>query len=153
MIGTLLGTVFGFLSPLAKTVMQFFQSKRDYKHELAIMQLQMEAQAKMHTQRVEELKIDASIRETEALLRHDVAATEKASPWVHSLRASVRPVITYAFMAIFALVEITSLVMLMDLGENFLSALSLVWNEPEQAMFGAILGFWFGSRTFSDKKD
>lgn len=142
----LLSIITGFLAPFLKPLIQIFQSKVDNKHELQLMTLQIEASKVKHIQKVEEMKIDADIRETEAVLRHDINASAKAAPWMHTLRASVRPVITYAFFLVFVIVEMTALYTLYSAGDSFITSLLTVWGPAEEAIFGAIIGFWFGGR-------
>jgi hypothetical protein len=43
----------------------------DRKHELAILDRQMEMQRQGHTQRLEEIAVTADIAEAQALCRHD----------------------------------------------------------------------------------
>ncbi len=142
----ILSILTGFFAPFLKPLIGLFQSRIDNKHESRMMELQMEANDRQHEHRVQELNISADIRETEALLRHDVNASAKAAPWMHTLRASVRPVITYSFFLVFVTVELTALYTLVAAGDSVVAALSLLWGENEQAIFGAIIGFWFGGR-------
>ena len=62
----------------------------------------MEMQKLGHQQRLEEIEVQADIVESKALYKHDRPV---GVAWVDSLRASVRPVITYAFFLLFAAVK------------------------------------------------
>ena len=142
----MLSILLGFAAPFLKPIIKIFQSKVDNKHEKAMLALQLEADKVRHTNKIQEMVIDGDIRRTEGLLKHDAEVAKHASTWIHNLRASVRPIITYLFFAVFATVEVTALLTLMDAGDAFGTSLLLVWDTPEQELFGAIMGFWFGGR-------
>ena len=80
----------------------------------------------------------------------------KDSGFFGGMRKSVRPVITYLFFGLFAAVKGTSIFVL--LGDQELTAVSLnaalvkVWDPETQAMFAAIISFWFGSRAIEKGK-
>ncbi|PRE30446.1 hypothetical protein C6P92_00215 [Burkholderia multivorans] len=72
------------------------------------------------------------------------------SPWVEALQASVRPVITYAFFLVFAVVKVSALATLLQTdGVTLAAALQATWDEETQALFAAVMSFWFGSRQIS----
>ena len=87
--------------------------------------------------------------ETEKLYEHDMALASHGG-WVVSLQASVRPVITYLFMATFIAVE-GGLVYSLIANQNvdWPTALESAFGDEEMAMFSAILSFWFGNRAMS----
>lgn len=72
------------------------------------------------------------------------------SPWVEALQASVRPVITYAFFLVFAVVKVSALATLLQTdGVTLAASLQATWDEETQALFAAVMSFWFGSRQIS----
>lgn len=141
---TLLGSLLGFVSSTVPSIFDFFKQKRDQAHELAMVELQMRAAAQRHTQDVELANINADIREFEAAQKSQSTVT---GTWVDALTASVRPVITYCFFALFAWVEIkTALIIYQMDGLSPLTILGMIWNDEVQALFAAIMSFWFGGR-------
>ena len=141
---TLLGSLLGFLSSAFPDFLKLWRDRADRKHELAILDRQMEAQRQGHTQRLEEIQIQADIAESKALYAH--ASQPSGVQWVEALRASVRPVITYAFFVLFATVKIAALLQLLDQGVGFTSGLIAIWDAETQALFAAVMSFWFGQR-------
>ncbi len=123
--------------------MDYFQDQADKKHELAVMEMQIKAQKETHAQRLEEINVEADIREFEALQRSNINV---GIPWIDALRGSVRPVITYAFFALFVFVEVAAYVVLIDGGIDALAAFGEVWDNETQALFAAVMSFWFGNR-------
>jgi hypothetical protein len=136
---TLLGSLLGFGTSLVPKVIDFFQDRADKKHELEVMTRQAEIQ-------LDKTAIDANIREVETIHEHD--ASLDGGSFINSLRASVRPVITYLFMGLFISVEITTYVLLVKSGMAPGDALVASWNDQIMAMWAAILAFWFGGRQF-----
>jgi hypothetical protein len=98
---TLLGSALGFLTSLFPDLLKLFRESQDRKHELAIMDRQMEMQRAGHQQRLEEINVQADIAESQALYK---TLAQTGVRWVDALAGSVRPVITYAFFALFAAV-------------------------------------------------
>ena len=141
---TLLGSLLGFLSSAFPDFLKLWRDRADRKHELAILDRQMEARRQGHTQRLEEIQIQADIAESKALYAH--ASQPSGVQWVEALRASVRPVITYAFFVLFATVTIAALLQLLDQGVGFTDGLIAIWDAETQALFAAVMSFWFGQR-------
>lgn len=140
---TLLGSLLGFGTSFLPKVMDFFQDRADKKHELDLMKMQMEAQKETHSQRLEELAIEADTREFEALQRTNVNTGVR---WIDGLRGSVRPVITYLFFGLFIFVEVSAYIALANETKDSLRALQTVWDEETKALFAAVMSFWFGNR-------
>ena len=91
---------------------------------------------------MEEIEVQADIAESKALYRHDKAV---GVAWVDSLRASVRPVITYAFFLLFASVKGSALYVLIAVeGLLLAEALPRIWDPEIQALFAVVMSFWFG---------
>tara|TARA_R110000737_G_scaffold322126_1_gene334376 strand:+ start:601 stop:1023 length:423 start_codon:yes stop_codon:yes gene_type:complete len=136
---TLLGSVLGFGTSFLPKVMDYFQDKADKKHELEVMTRQAEIQ-------LDRTAIDANIREVETIHEHDAAID--GGGFVNGLRASVRPVITYIFMALFVGVELATYYLLIQQGVAPGDALVAAWSDQVMAMWASILAFWFGGRQF-----
>jgi hypothetical protein len=119
--------------------MDYFQDKSDKAHELEVMTRQAEIQ-------LDKTAIDANIREVETVHEHDAALDGGA--FVNGLRASVRPIITYIFMALFVGVEIATYYLLIKSGVAPGEALVAAWSEQIMALWASILAFWFGGRQF-----
>lgn len=143
---TLLGILLGFLSSAFPDFLKLWRDHSDRKHELAILDRQMEAQRQGHTQRLEEIQVQADVAESKALYAH--ASQPSGVKWVEA-RASVRPIITYAFFILFATVKTAALFKLLDQGVDLTSGLIAVWDGETQALFAAVMSFWFGGRALA----
>jgi predicted DNA repair protein MutK len=165
---SLFSTLGGLLISGLPKLLDFFQNKDDQKHELALARVQVELQLQMMAQgfkaqeRMEEIRTDqiamqTDAQMTEAALKHDEKIMEKASTWVVNFVGTVRPIVTYIF--IFELCAINawiayyvysrpSLVTNMD---DLIRVTDIIFSSDEMAMLGGIIGFWFGSRSWSKK--
>ena len=145
---TLLGSLLGFISSTFPDLLKFWQDKQDRKHELQILDRQMEQMRLGHTQRLDEIAINADVSQSLALYKHD--SQPSGVTWVDGLRASVRPMITYGFFILFAWVKLSAVVLLMNQGGLSINeALVQIWDGETQALFAGILSFWFGSRSLA----
>jgi hypothetical protein len=144
---TLLGSLLGFVSSAFPDLLNIWKDRADRSHELAILDRQIEANKFNHAQRLEEIHVQADISESKALYAH--ASQPSGVKWVEALRATVRPIITYAFFGLFATVKLAVLIKLLDQGVSITDGLIAVWDGETQALFAAVMTFWFGQRALA----
>jgi hypothetical protein len=94
---------------------------------------------------------------TKAAYAHDAKVLQKAAPWASTFVATVRPVVTYLFVAELFIINIgigwylfTHATLITNV-DDFITATEMIFSEDEMAMLGAIIGYWFGSRGWSKK--
>ena len=143
---TLISSLLGFGTSLVPKVLDYFQDKSDKKHELMLMDKQLEQQIQLGELSLRKSHIDADTEEFKAVHRHDTAIMKNASQWSITLSSTVRPVITYLFMFLFITVEVSAYWVLLNQGVDALGAVAIVWDEEITSLFAAILSFWFGGR-------
>ena len=147
---TIIGSLIGFGTSMLPKVFDMFQDWQDRKQELEIMDRQIKMAEMRHTQKLEQLNVQADIAESKAIYKH--ASKMKNDGWVGSLRASVRPILTYLFFAVFAMVKGAALYAAIAYDhQDPVTAISLLWDEETAGIFSAIIAFWFGSRTLARK--
>ena len=86
---TLLGSLLGFISSMFPDLLKLFRDAQDRKHEITILQMQMEQQKLGASQRLEEIQVNADIAESSALYKTYTTGIG----WVDALNGTVRPVI------------------------------------------------------------
>ncbi len=147
---TLFGALLGFLSSAMPEIMRFINQHRDRIQELSIMDRQMELTKQGHTHRLEEIRLTSESNEQIALIQSQRRVKVK---WVDGLAGSVRPVITYAFFGLYAAVKIASWYSWVN-GSNVpaITALIHIWSGEDEALFAAVMSFWFGHRALNRKK-
>jgi len=165
---TLLSTLGGLLISGLPKALEFFQNKNDQKHELALARLQTErelqmaaagfaAQAHIEEIRTDQVVMETDARMTEAALAHDQKVLEKASKWVASYVGTVRPTVTYIFVAELVFINafmayfLYSHPTLIQNIDDVIKYSTIIFSDDEMAMLGAIIGFWFGSRGWQKK--
>jgi hypothetical protein len=143
-------------------LLSFFQDRADKKHEILLAQMQMDQQMKMqmagfasqekieaiHT---EQIQIQADVQERQALYQHDIEIGKGASQWVINLRSSVRPVVTYMFVLLLMIVDISGIIWAWSSGLDFYQAMKLIFDQDEMQILVSIIAFWFGTQAFSKK--
>lgn len=149
----LLGSLLGFVGGFIPQILKYFQNKQDYAHEIDIMKLQMEAQAQLHTERLEEINAEADINESKAL--YESAQIEKTGVrWADALLAvyngTVRPTITYLFTGLYVTVKIGQVAsMVKGSGTSVLDAVKYTYTEVDMSCLMLVLSYWFGQRMAS----
>ena len=165
---SLFSTLGGLLISGLPKLLEYFQNKADQKHELALAAVQTErelalaaagfaAQAKVEEIRTEQVAMETDAKMTEAALEHDKKILDKASKWVANYVGTVRPTVTYIF--VLELVAINAFMAwylyqhptLIQSIDDVIRYSEIIFSSDEMAMLGGILGFWFGSRTWSKK--
>lgn len=141
---TVLATLLGFVSSAFPDLLKIWRDAADRKHELAILQMQMEQQAQGHSNRLEEINVQADIAESRALYK----TYNTGVRWVDSLNGTVRPVLAYAFFLLYTSVKWAQISMLLNTA-TLQEALPLVWQMEDQAIFAGIISFYFGQRAMS----
>ena len=159
---SLVSSLLGFAAGGLPKVLDFVQDRGDKKHELALMAAQRErelalakegfiAQAAVEEIKTEQIAMQTQAQEKLAMWKHDMKIGEGASTWVINLRASVRPVVTYIFVALLVVVDIAGIWYAYSTGVAFAEAMDMVFNDDEMAILAAIIAFWFGSQAFNKK--
>jgi hypothetical protein len=166
---SLISTLGGLLLSFLPKLLDFFQAKADQKHELNLAkeqtnrELQLAAAGFAAQARIEEIQTEQVAMQTHAQMQgaaldHDKKVLEKASRWVVNYVGTVRPTVTYililelvainVFLATYLWMNPQHITNLDDL----MRYVDIIFSEDEMAMLGGIIGFWFGSRSMSDKK-
>jgi len=165
---SLISTLGGILVSGLPRLLDFFQDKADKSHELELAKMQTErelqmmergflAQAKIEEIRTDQIEMQTEADMTKAAYAHDAKVLEKASPWASTFVATVRPVITYLFVAELFIINIgimTYMFMhdeLINNVDDLIKATDIIFSSDEMAMLGACIGYWFGSRGWNKK--
>lgn len=145
MLLALLSPLLGAAVNLLPNILGFFEKREEYKHEIELTKLKLDVaiQTAQLGIDLEEAKADA--QEGQSLRTHD--SSLDGGKFINALRASIRPVITYIFFALFVAIKVSAAYVMLNSGVDVPTMLNAVWDEETIALFGAIMGFWFGSRT------
>jgi len=157
MIETLLGGLLGGAFRLAPEVLKWLDRKGERGHELAMQDKALEFEKLRGAQRMDEIGAQAqSAWQVGALesLRSSIVAQGHISGvrWADGLSSSVRPVITYWFMALYCAAKTAAFVAAIEGGTDWGVAILHAWTEADQALWAGVLNFWFIGRVFDRVK-
>lgn len=165
---SLLSTLGGLLISGLPKLLEYFQDKSDKAHELELAKMQTErevqmmregylAQAKIEEIKTEQVSLQADMEMTKAAYEHDAKVLEKAAGWASTFVATVRPMVTYLFVAELFVINVgIGLYVFTHPGlinnvDDLLRVANEIFSDDEMAMLGAIIGYWFGSRGWAKK--
>lgn len=159
----MLSLLLGFITSFLPDVLNFFKDRegrkqdlelarfeaevadRNRAHEIAMMSKQSELNLAELSQTAEYELAGRRLDDLSSARKHDSSIT--GNWFTNILRASVRPVITYAFFTLFAAVKVSALVLIYKQTGDIATSLQVAWTPATQELFGGIIGFWFGDRT------
>jgi hypothetical protein len=153
MIETLLGGLLGGAFRLAPEVLKWLDRKGERGHELAMQDKAMEFEKIRGAQRMAEIGASAEAAwNTGAIdaLRDAVRTQgEKTGVgWADALSSSVRPVVTYWFMALYCAAKTAAFTAAINGGALWSVAVVHAWTDADQALWAGVLNFWFLGRVF-----
>lgn len=151
MLSGLLGSVLGFGGSVVPAITDHFKTKANNKFELAKMEKMAELRAAGFDHEMRMFETQAADNEHARLIQHDISINQ-GTGFIAGLQKSVRPIITYCFFGLFAVIEITLLMEALEKGTDFSEAINILWDDDTKAIFAAIISFWFGSRAIDKSR-
>lgn len=146
LLSTLSTLIGGFIGVTPK-IMSYFETKQRYAYELELAKIKASSDRSTADLNLELEVIKAKALESQSV--HGFDDSVDGTDFISKLRSSVRPVITYTFFFLFVLAKITVTIGMFRSGMNITDISLAIFDEPTQGFFGAIMGFWFGSRSIS----
>lgn len=153
MIETLLGGLLGGAFRLAPEILKWLDRKGERGHELAMQDKALEFEKLRGVQRMSEIGAGAdaawNVGAIETLREAVRTQGEKTGVrWADALSSSVRPVITYWFMALYCAAKTATVAAALTGGAGWGVAILYAWTEADQALWAGVLNFWFLGRVF-----
>lgn len=139
-----LTTLLGFVSSFAPAIINAYTRKQDQAHERAMADKQLEAQRLGGQIALATEVARGDTAQQEQLYRY--ASVPSGNSRVDALNSLVRPYVTMVFFHMWLGVKTVALVIGIESGMQLGALVALVWDDPTIAIFGAIMGFWFGNR-------
>lgn len=151
MLETLLGGVFGGLLRLAPEVLKLWDRKDERKHELSMIDRELEFAKTRAEVELRKADNELSVSELNAIgeaFREQSVTAQAAGKFVAGISALVRPVVTYIFILLYALVKIASYTLAISQGGSWDVVLVSMWGSEDTAVLNMILSFWFVGRVY-----
>ncbi|MDP5083415.1 MAG: hypothetical protein NWP61_04150 [Rickettsiaceae bacterium] len=140
---TLLASIAGFISSIIPEIIKYFKDINDKKHELNILDKQIEYNATNAARSLEEIHISRDILENASLY----STYQTHIKWVDSLNGTVRPILAYSFFLMYMSVKYIQY-QAISASAHVIEHLEIIWNIDDQAIFAGIISFYYGQRTF-----
>ena len=142
----LLGSALGFGTSFLPQVLGFFQKKQDHKNRIEELKMQGELASLGVMHDIEKLDKKAEIAETKALY-------DFANPRSWLCRRIIRKLYDLLLLTCFLAYSLpskrSSLLKALEAGSDWKDAVPLMFDTETQALFSAIIAFWFGQRSVS----
>ncbi len=139
-----LPAILGALAGMVPALVQLFTLKANNAQQLAMAQLQLQAQKEGVALQVDLANAQADIRQADHI--YSFGSGPSGNRFVDALAIFVRPYITLVFFHLWVLLEVCLFIYGVNSGYDLGQLVKLLWSAETQAMFGAIIGFWFGDR-------
>ncbi len=138
---------------LAPELLKWLDRKGERGHELAMQDKALEFEKVRGASRMAEIGSQADAAwNTGAMEAFKEAVAGQGRPsgvkWADALSTSVRPIITYWFMALYCAAKVAAFVAALNAGAGWGAAALAAWSEADQALWSGVLNFWFVGRVF-----
>lgn len=149
---TFLGSLLGLVGSAFPEFLKVYRDQKDRDHELKILDRQIERMRKGHQVRLEEIQYQSDAGIAKALYKH---ARFTGVKWVDALAGTVRPVLTYAFFLLYAVMKYAQwcVAWVMVGQESWAEAILNIWHLEDQALFATVISFWFGQRMIQKARE
>jgi len=161
----MLSLALGFFSSFMPNILEYFQIKADNAHEIAMIKEARETQIALGNQKLEMVQTTADSGEIIAGHKSQTSMAKKAGGFILKLSASIRPVVTYAFVAEFLIITWSIAYLTIDQSgiefskgtltkeevQILISTLNSILDQDFMDIIKTLLGFWFGNRTFGKR--
>ena len=144
---SLLGTLLGFGTSIVPEVLGYFKQQQANKQELAMLEAKAKYAAQLSELRVKELDAQAEIEETKGLYEHDRSID--AGGFVNALTTAPSGSMPMFFIAFASVKGVMIYAMIENQNIDWVTAVESAWDDETQAIFSAIIAFWFGNRAMS----
>ena len=152
MIETLLGGLLGGIFRIIPEIMKYLDSKNERAHELKMTDKQIEFEQVRGAQKMAEIEAASQADWDKGAIDTLKTAIESqfklTGTKIDILTYSIRPVITYWFMLLYCAAKAAIFYSAIEGGTVWHEAVKLAWTEADNALWSAILNFWFLSRVF-----
>lgn len=145
---TILSALLGFLGSGLPDLFKYFQDKQDKRHELDVMDKQIQMQAAGYQQQLEMVQVQADSAQMQSLY----ASVKTGVTWVDALGGTVRPVLAFAFIFMFILTKLPIIIIVCGNIQS-MAYTDYLWTESDSCIFSSIVAFYFGSRSFGKMRN
>lgn len=151
MLETLLGGLFGGALRLAPELMKLWDRRDERKHELNMLDRELDFAKTRSEVQLRQTETELATTQLDTLgeaFREQSQTAQAAGKFVAAMSALVRPMVTYIFILLYALVKIAGYVLAVSQGGAWAAVLVGMWSVDDMAVLNMILSFWFVGRVY-----
>lgn len=142
---------------LLPEVFSYLNKGKDYSHELAMMNVQLQLQQSKSADDRATIMVQGDIDSTLALLDAQKSALEGQMQKtgfrvVDALNFLVRPLVTYFFVLLYAAAKVAMYAVAVQGDVTGWEAVLHIYDAEDRAILASILSFWFIGRVFDKKQ-
>jgi len=139
-----LPAILGAVAGMAPLLIQFFTQKAQNAQQLALETLRLQAAREGTALQIDLATSQAGIEQDKHV--YEFASGPSGSRFVDALAVFVLPFITLVMFGLWGLIKMALFVYAVNSGYDLGQLTQLIWDDTDKAVFGAIMGFWFGDR-------
>lgn len=141
---TVLPAILGALAGMVPAIVQLFTLKANNAFQLEMARLQLQGQKDNTALQIDLAGAQADLRQADAI--YSFGNSSSGIKWVDAVAVLIRPYVTVVFFHLWLVMEIGLFIYAVNHGFDLGQLVQLMWPPETQAMFAAIIGFWFGDR-------
>jgi len=139
-----ISAILGFLSTVAPLAIQYFSLKENNAQVLRLETLRQQGEREKVAGQVDIANVQADIEQGKHI--YDFGSGSSGYKFIDAFAVSIRPYVTWVFFHFYLLMKVALFVYGVNKGFDLGQLVKLLWDETDSALFGAIMGFWFGNR-------
>jgi hypothetical protein len=139
-----LPAILGALAGMVPAIISFFTLRENNAQQLKLETLRQQGEREKIAGQVDIANTQADVRQADRI--YDFGNGASGIRWVDALAIFIRPYVTLVFFHLWVLMEAGLFIYAVNNGYDLGQVVKLLWPDETQAMFGAIIGFWFGDR-------
>lgn len=152
LIVSLLSPVLGAAVRFVPELFRLVTDKRDREHEYKMTMLQLQIDKARAAQQIDMVYAQGNVQNDLAdasLLSEAIKAQAQQTGvgWVDALNATVRPVVTYWLLLLYATAKGVAVVMAAIASNDWLTAMKGAYTLEDHALLSSTLAFWFVDRS------
>lgn len=147
---TALPAILGALAGMVPAIIGYFDKKEDNAQAVRMEQLRQQGAREQAAAQVDIANTQADVRQADHI--YGFANQSTGYRVVDAVVILVRPYITMVIFHLWAALEVMLFIYAVNKGYDAGQIYKLLWDEPTQAIFAAIIGFWFGNRMMTRRQ-
>lgn len=139
-----ISAILGFLSSVAPLAIQYFSLKENNAQAIRLEELRQQGQRQQIAGQIDIANTQADAEQGKHI--YDYGSGSSGYKFIDAFAVSIRPYITWVFFHFYLLMKASLFVYAVNRGYDLGQLVKLLWDDTDSALFGAIMGFWFGNR-------